>query len=52
MAKDSSMKSTNPRILTINVGSSSIKFALIIIIVIIAGIRILVLGFPRGMVGE
>jgi len=43
------MKPTNPRILTINGGSSSVKFALI---VIISGIHVLVLGFPHSMVGE
>ena len=46
------LKQVKANVLTINGDSSSIKYALIVIIAIIAGIRVIVLGFPRCMVGE
>jgi hypothetical protein len=46
------LKQANANVLTINGNSSSIKFALIVIIAIIAGIRVIVLGFSRCMVGD
>jgi hypothetical protein len=46
------LKQVKANVLTINGDSSSIKYALIVIIAIIAGIRVIVLGFPRGMVDE